>query len=444
MARTRRKIARLAIRRVKKQNSQNTKRKLKTLRSRKHAAARKYSTSKSRMNYHEMSGGGANTEYAIYVLKTQREVCCILLIEQGLTVGKLPNVCIFYDSNALTTRNQVHDSNAWRLLGLWLNDIIVEILGGQSVVGADGAGQTKQIDDNFSYCVMITRTSTFLGGFKEEIYGFDRTVIAPGTDLLKIDKDKRIPVGLPDSAPKELKTQFPETLKTLDESKIVKILTDFATRETTVNSGPSVDYVDYKDPKIRLVSFERTGVLNLNPKGELKLEDVEGLFKTENEKIRASISQKCKATEGIKLLAKFVKVVEFNKAAESILFNKADVSSPIYEKPEPEFETAKAELIAEITSLHESKYEGITFSENDKTQLVEWLDRREICRDEIEELDKQHWAATNFAYIGYSEDRHFPQRLRNVVRANTLWTSIEGIVSTFIEAIKRFRALPAQ
>ena len=418
------------------------------MRSRKHAAARKYSTSKSRMNYHEMSGGGANTEYAIYVLKTQREVCCILLIEQGLAAGKLPNVCIFYDSNALTTRNQSHDSNVWRLLGLWLNDIIVAILGGQRVFGADGAGQTLQIKDNFSYCVMITRTSTrTFGGFKEgdqatEIYGFDRNGIAANTDLFKIDKAKRIPVG-PFGETKELKTKLAETLKTLDEPTIVSILTEIARTNTTVTTGPSVDYVDYKEPKIRLVSFERTGTLNLSSLGELKLEEVEGLFKTENEKIRASISQKCKATEGIKLLAKFVQVVEFNKAADSILIDKAAASSPIYNDPE-QLNTAKAELIAEITNLHDSKYEGITFSDDDKIQLLKWLDRREICRDEIEELDKRQWAATNSdRWRIYSQDDHFPHRLEKSVRENTLWASIEGIVTDFIETIKRFRATTA-
>jgi hypothetical protein len=334
-----------------------------------------------------------------------------------------------------------------RLLGLWLNDIIVAILGGQQVFGADGAGQTQQIKDNFSYCVMITRTSTrtlTFGGFKEgdqatEIYGFDRNGIAASTDLLKIDKAKRIPVG-PFGETKELKTKLAETLKTLDETTIVRILTEIARTNTTVTTEPSVDYVDYKDPKIRLVSFERTGTLKLSSLGELKLEEVEGLFKTENEKIRASISQKCKATEGIKLLAKFVQVVEFNKATDSILFDKASASSPIYNDPE-QLNTAKAELIVEITNLHVSKYEGITFSNDDKTQLLKWLDRREICRDEIEELDKRHWAATNSdIWRIYSQDDHFPHRLEKSVRENTLWASIERIVTDFIDAIKRFRA----
>ena len=62
---TRRKIARSAVRRVKRRNTKNTK--LRSLRSRKHAHARKNSTEKKRMSMHEMSGGGMDFKvYMVY------------------------------------------------------------------------------------------------------------------------------------------------------------------------------------------------------------------------------------------------------------------------------------------------------------------------------------------------------------------------------------------
>ena len=400
MATRRSKIVRSAVRRVKRSESKNTKNtKLKSLRSRKHSSRK--------LNMRGMRWGGApkpepDTIYDVYVLKTQMEICCILLIEQRAT----PNVYIFYDNIMAQRQSDAFHSGNYRLPPIELSKIMSGILGDEFRFG-DIENKKENIASKlhkFSYCVMITQPVKSAFSFTSPaIYGYSILDEANLSDTSNLKKLTSFVFDATTSKKIDNNSQLKKVLQTLNKDIIVAKLKEFVQKSifSEVTSRHNQDKTDETYNKLTLsLSFTDNGTLTFT-EGKLKAEQIDELFDAENKKLKSSISQLCSESEGIKLMIKLSLYIKFKKEADKIILQKAGLESEIYDD-ETKMEAVKAELIAEIEELRK-KHDNVTFTNDDRTTLVKWVENSKIaCSDTVEDVKKQFSIDMESDYMNYN------------------------------------------
>ena len=414
MATRRRKIARSAVRRVKRSESKNTKNtKLKSLRSRKHSSRK--------LNMRGMRWGGApkpepDTIYDVYVLKTQMEICCILLIEQRAT----PNVYIFYDNIMAQRQSDAFYSGNRRLPPIKLSKIMSGILGNEFRFSGDIEDKKENIASKlhkFSYCVLITQPvkSAFSFISSPAIYGYSAGEILDEANLSDTSNLKKLTSFVFDATTRKKidnNSQLKKVLQTLNKDRIVANLEKFVKTNSFSRVTPRHSQDNSNDTFNKnnsTLSFTYNGTLTFT-EGKLKEKQVDGLFDTENEKIKSSISQLCSDSEGMKLLIKVGLFLKFKEEANKILSQKAGFKSEIYDDV-TKIEAIKPELMTEIEELHK-KHDNITFTDAEMAELWNWkVGSEKTCAHNIKDVESQYNKTRIGSYWTELQNDKTPERI---------------------------------
>ena len=332
------------------------------------------------------------------------EICCILLIEQRAT----PNVYIFYD-NIMAQRQSAYYSGNHRLLPIKLFKIMSGILGDEigNYIFEDKKNIASELH-KFSYCVLITQPvkSAFSIIPSPAIYGYSAGEIRDKANLSNTSKLEKLTSFVFDATTHKKidnNSQLKKVLQTLNKDIIVAKLKEFVQKSNFSEVTPlhNQDKTDETYNKLTLsLSFTDNGTLTFT-EGKLKAEQIDELFDAENKKLKSSISQLCSESEGKKLMIKLSLYIKFKKEADKIILQKAGLESEIYDD-ETKMEAVKAELIAEIEELRK-KHDNVTFTKDDRTTLVRWVENSKIaCSDTVEDVKKQFSIDMESDYMNYN------------------------------------------